>query len=177
MVTRGVLTDSISNIHLHFRYKCIYSAVLSSFLPGTQTGNWFPVYHEWVIEEPRKLTSLADVNGEGGHWALWTSTCGLRTAPRLPDVLIQILFAMFCDGTKGGGEALVTSLNTREKGKHQYPTVSRLATAIPEEDGQMAPFFSWIPAGPRPTTRGWAFMLFLPPTAMVSVFSLVFQHH
>ena len=49
---------------------------------------------------------------------------------------------MFCDGTKGGGEALVTSLNTREKRKHQYPTVSLLAAAVPEEDGQVAPFFS-----------------------------------
>lgn len=80
------------------------------------------------------------------------------------------------DGTKGG-ETLATSLNTQERGKHQHPTVGRLAAAIPKEAGQMAPFFSCIPTGPRPTTRGWAFMLLLPPTAIVSVLSVVFQHH
>lgn len=40
-----------------------------------------------------------------------TNTCGLRTALRLPDVFIQIFVCSFCDATKCGEGALVTSLN------------------------------------------------------------------
>lgn len=131
----------------------------------------------WMVYRcTKKVGHWVIVSGKEKNWALWISASSLRTASMFPCVLIQILFAVCCDMTRRW-EALVTNLNSREKGRHHYSLAFHLAIAIPEGAGQMAPLFSGIPVGSRPQTLGCVFLL-LPPTATVSVFSsLVFQHH